>query len=190
MLRSSAAPFGLGATSDNATNCYDSLLGMKHAFPGVHSAEEIEARLVENDSTVVLSPDRSVVYKAGFLHKKVDGYSRLTDVKVAGVVDPTLASTVPVGHCFWLVTKGLVTFKTSLEGGAENNIAVDGLITSSTAAASTSTTGGRAAAAVHTGATEPLVKSAFNAIARAVSANTTGQTDRDLLVYVDVKDGG
>lgn len=149
----------------------------------VRGAQDVVTIIVRNVSGITLAPKQMVTWKTGYRGRRVDGYARLTAAEVAGVVDDKFsANGVPDGELFHLVVKGPCLVKTSLAGDATNVIADGGKLVAETAAASTGTTAGRLAPQDLTGATALLADQVQNCIGAAMSANTTAQTDRDLLV--------
>jgi len=141
---------------------------------------------VRNNSGIALLPKRLVTWESGQRGQRVNGYAITTAQSCAGVVDEFLpAAGCPDDDLFWLTIKGQTLIKTALEGDDTNLISADGVLVSTTAAASTGLTSGRLAPQTLTGATEPLAIQIQNRIGRALSSNTTGQTDRDLLCEVD-----
>jgi hypothetical protein len=177
----------LGKTVDNSTGAYDGLLGMTHEVPGLYSGENIRCRLVENAASIALAKGRVVTYKSGLFYKHVDGYINVLNEKAAGQVDPTLGVSAPVGHVFWILERGITLLKATISPDAEALWSADDLLGAAIAAATTGITAGYVAAQVIAGATSPLALGVANAFARAISANTTTQTGRDVLAYMDVK---
>ena len=146
----------------------------------------VEAVLVKNDSGAALLPKRLVVWKTSGNLTLVDGYSAATAAHVAGVVDEFLPSAgVPNGAWFWMVRKGPALCLTDLAGGANNSIALHAYLVALTAATSGATTAGRVNTQDLTGATALLGNQVQNRFGKALSARTTGQTNADILVYMD-----
>lgn len=120
---------------------------------------------------------------------KFDGSVAAEDV--AGVVDEFLPSSgVPAGSYFYIVVEGPSSVITPDAGAAFNgDIAVGSLLVAATAASSTGTTSGRVGVANITASTQTADYSSIqnpiiNAIGRALSAATTGNTATTILCDV------
>lgn len=147
----------------------------------------VHAILVRNVSGAALTPGRAVTWKAGFRGKRVDGYVRLTNAEVAGIVDDQLpAAGVANNDLFWLIVKGPALLKTPLAGGAGNVFAEGDVLVALTAVTSGATTAGRASVLDLTAATHPAA-AIVNRFARVMSAMTTAQTNADMLVEIDIR---
>lgn len=147
----------------------------------------VYAILVRNVSGAALLPGRSVTWKAGFRGKRVDGYSRTTNVEVAGIVDDQLpAAGVANNDLFWLIVKGPALLKTPLAAGAGSVFAEGDVLVALTAVTSGATTAGRPAVLDLTQITHPA-SAIVNRFARVMSAMTTAQTNVDMLVDVDIR---
>lgn len=160
---------------------------------GTRSGKLVTIRLVLNDSTVALLPKHVVRYSrtAGEYGHHVDGDVRLAAEDWAGVVDEFLpAAGVPAASAFFIVVKGPTKVITPDAGAAFNgDITVGALLVAATAAASTGTTSGRVGVANITASTQTADYSTIqdpviNAIGRALSAATTGNTATD--IFADV----
>lgn len=150
------------------------------------SGELVTCRLVRNSSGIALLPKRVVAYASGYLGKRVDGYTRTTAVWGAGVVDEFLPSAGAQNNdLFWIVTRGNTQVLTDLAASEQASIAEGGILVALTAATSQATTAGRVAAHTFTLTETPLANMILNHFGRALSANTTGQTDRSLLARVN-----
>ena len=199
-MKVNAAPFPLGKTFyDGGTIDTNDLkgghlLGMRCEHLNLSDVSGVQPKLseaplisvlVRNNAGIALEPKRLVVWETRF--KSVDGYSSTTAVEVAGVVDPFLPSTgVPNGDIFHLLVDGPVLIKSQLSTlGA--NVSAGDLLYAITAATSQATTAGRFTA---WGGTFSLTQTTDgteanvirNAIGRAMSALTTGNTNTDTLV--------
>lgn len=146
------------------------------------SAKLVTIRLVKNASTVALLGKRLVRYQAtsGNYGHRVDGYTSVTAQDWAGVVDEFLpAAGAAVGDNFFIVTKGPTKTLTPDASAAFNgDVAIGNALVAATAAASTGATAGRVAVI---GATTAGLDHAINALGRALSAATTGQTATDVM---------
>jgi hypothetical protein len=147
------------------------------------SGRAVKCRLVRNSSGITLAPKRTVVWESGYRGRRVSGYSATTAGEVAGVVDDKLSSTgVADDDLFWIVRGGPCLVKTDIASGA-NNVFSDGtVVVALTAVTSQSTTSGRVAPQSLAGATAPLADQVQNRIGIAMSAQTTANTNNDLLV--------
>lgn len=164
------------------------LTGAFNATAAKRSEHIVECCLVKNDSGAALLPKRLVVWKTSGSKTLVDGYSATTACQVAGVVDEHLpAAGVPNGSWFWMVRKGPALATTDLAGGANNVIALNAYLVALTAATSGATTAGRVNTQSLAGATAVLGDQVQNAFGQALSAMTTGQTNADVLVYMDCR---
>ncbi len=188
------------ASGAEDTSSYEQLLGqtitVKNYDPAstdikkLRDSTSVTLMLCRNEGAAALLPKRVVTWKSGDYGKVVDGYARLPAVAIAGVVDEFLPSTgVAVNGIFWLVIEGQTLCKTDLAGDVGTNIAAGDILVSATGATSGATTAGRAKVADFSGTSQQAdfttpVQNFFNSFARALSANTTAQTDRDLLVHV------
>ena len=154
----------------------------------LRSPGDVVCRLVRNASGITLSPKRLVNWKAGYRLKRVDGYTRTTACEVAGVTDEHFPSSgIPDGEMFWLAVKGHTLVKTSrAASAAETAWSAGARLVALTAATSQAVTAGRISPINLTGATENLANQILNNIGKAVSAITSGQTDSDCLVEVDL----
>lgn len=117
---------------------------------------------------------------------RVDGYACLTADGPVGVVDEWLpAAGARYGDLFFVVVDGPTQVLTDIAATATNliNLGTTWLV-SLTAATSGATTSGRVGAQDLTGATALQGDQIQHRLGRALSANTTGQTNRSLLVYL------
>jgi hypothetical protein len=178
-----SAPLELGATSDNATGCYDTVLGNEYQFPGLYGGTATY-KLVENDSGISLSAKRTVIYKSASEKKRVDGYCYVAPNRAAGIVDEQVSS-VPNGHVFYILVKGRGLGLTALGADARNVISVDTPVVAATAATSQAATAGYVGAPDLTGATAVLAAQIYNQFGRGQTAKTTANTGVDILLDVD-----
>jgi hypothetical protein len=158
------------------------------------SGGEVTCILVRNASGMALLPKMAVTWKSGLRGKQVDGYADFSpDRAIAGIVDEWLPTTgCPNNDYFWLTVRGPTLALTALPGDETNVISVDDWLVNSTGAASThSTTSGRViplippTAGLTTNITFAQSSNLYK-FARAMSAKTTGNTNADILVYVDL----
>lgn len=177
------APLELGKTDDNSTGAYDKMLGMEHEFPGPYGGT-VRCMLVENASGIALSPKREVVFGTGKTNQEISSYVYLNAVRAAGIVDPEVSS-VPNGHVFWIVRKGLTVGYTAYAADATNVFAENTPFVSATAATSQAASAGLLAAPTFAGATAVLAAQLVAIQGRALSAKTTANTVAELLVDVD-----
>jgi hypothetical protein len=168
------------AKVEGATKKFDDM--EKQNTPGVklnrRSNRQTTCLLVRNVSGFALLPRRAVTWAAGYRGRRVAGYARVGLEEVAGVVDEHLPSAgVANNDLFWLAVKGPSEALTPLTGNGDNVMAEGAILHALTAVTSGSTTAGR----LYVGATTaPL-----NYVGRAMSANTTGQTNRAILIDLD-----
>ncbi len=144
---------------------------------------------VRNAATIALLPKKMVIWKAGLRGRQVNGYSGVYAVgpaEVAGVVDPAFASAgVPIGECFWLQVGGpcLVTKTAEAATDAAGDTIEGGLLRACTAQSSTgATTEGRIAMQKMGLAATTQTNEIQNAVGRAMSAQTSANTNVDILV--------
>ena len=141
--------------------------------------------LVRNASGRTLLPKMTVVWKAGYIGTRVDGFSAVESGVVAGVVDEWLPSAgVANNDLFWLAVKGP---HLCLKESASSTIAYDNWVAAITAAASTtSTTAGRVRAVAATSESTTTLSHALNRIGRAMSTSNTSGASTDFLVFLDL----
>lgn len=205
-MKVNAAPFPLGKTFYDGgsidTNDLKGghLLGMVCEHLNLESAVGVQKKLseapltsilVRNNSGVALLPKRLVVWETRF--KTVDGYSSSTAIEVAGVVDPFLpAAGVPNGDIFHLLVDGPVLIKSQLSALPAGGVSVGDLVYAITAATSQATTAGRftpwggtfSITQTTDGTAGKVIR---NAIGRAMSALTSGNTDTDTLIDLQLR---
>lgn len=106
-----------------------------------NSGRTVTCVLVRNTSAGALLPGRLVSWAAGYVGRRVDGYTTTDYARVAGVVDEHLpAAGVPRYDLFWLVVKGPALIKNALSSVAD--IAQDDFLVALTAATSGAITAG------------------------------------------------
>lgn len=157
-------------------------------------ATRVVCLAVRNGSGITLEPTRLVVWADGYRGRRVGGYSCFTAVEVAGIVDEHLPSTGVVnGDIFWIVVEGqtlaltsltsatnaanLFTAGTAAGNGASRLVAITGATTGAT-------TSGRLSLEDGTALTSLGFDQIRNTVGRAMSANTSSGTNRQLLVDV------
>lgn len=154
-------------------------------LPQRRSHHLVCCRLVKNSSGINLEPGRLVTFKSGTNRTEVDGYADETAEHSAVVVDEWLPSDgVPDGEYFYVAIHGPSEVLTSLAGGSNTNFSDDTVLVALTAASSGATSAGRIAPQDLTGATAPLANQVQGAIGRAMSGNTTAQTNRSVLAFL------
>lgn len=204
MAKQENPPFDRGYYETTA-GAFDNLLGREYeiededwgqAGQGAkanRSAKLVTVRLVQNKSGVNLLPKQVVRYSttAGQYGHQVTQATSTTAQDWAGVVDEFIVSAgVPDGAYFFIVTKGPTKVTTPSVGADFNgDITVGALLVAATAASSTGTTAGRVAVANITASTQTADYSSIqnpiiNALGRALSAATTGNTATD--IYADI----
>lgn len=146
---------------------------------------EVICELVRNTSDAVMLPKHLVAYESGYEGRRVDTYTNATAQRPAGVVDEFWpAGGVPVGELFWLVKKGDTLWKSGHTAAAGNVISAGYRLVAITGNGTTANDAGHFSVEDLTGATALLADQVHNSVAIALSANTTNQTDRDVLVRV------
>ncbi len=137
-------------------------------------------------------PKRLVTYLSGST-AKCDGHADGPAEMVAGAVDEYLpAAGCADGNMFYICIKGPAVVMTSPTADATNLIAVNDFLVAMTAATSGATTSGRPFP--WTGGTFTATQSTDgtlfnvmqNSIGYALSAKTTGQTNADVLVEMNI----
>ena len=176
------------------TTSLDGVLGIPCTFRDIDSSSTAKIKpkrsgavttgmLVRNVSGIALLPGRIVAWKTGKRYKEVDGYTTATAAEAAGVVDEHLPTSGAAANAiFWIFGKGPHLVLTDLTGDTDTNFSNGAVLAAITAVSSQSTTSGRMREADHTGATALLADMIRNEIGIAMSANTTGQTNRKVLV--------
>lgn len=191
-------PFERG-NPQTESGAFDHLLGKEYTVDDIdwsstekvkphRSGADVTLRLVKNGSTAAILPTRVCKYSttAGEYGKNISGMTAVLAEDWAGVADEALpAAGAPVNSYFYIVVDGPSLTYTPMAGAdAVADFTVGGLVVCATAAASTGTTAGRVAAQTIGGATAPLANNVQNAVGRALSAATTGNTNTALLVDV------
>lgn len=158
------------------------------------SGGDVVCRLVRNVSSVKLLPKRAVVWATGYRNKRIAGYAidNTTPDEVAGITDEHWPSSgIPDGELFWLTVKGPTLWETNSTADENNKFSegdwlIGGTASGSTANATTAGAGdhGCMSPANLNQATTPQGKTLLRRVAVALSANTTNQTGRDVLVDV------
>ena len=153
--------------------------------PKMRSLNKNTCILVRNASGISLLPGRMVRWKAAQRGKQVDGYTAATAAEAAGIVDEWLPTAGAADKdIFWILTDGVSRVLSDLVGDTDTNFSENDLLVAITAATSQATSAGRMKQADFTGATSLLADQIINAIGRAMSANTTSQTNRQVLMKV------
>lgn len=152
------------------------------------SGGEVTCILVRNDSGQALLPGRVVIWKAGHVGKRVDGYTSTDGLAAtrigipAGVVDEFLpAAGVVDDDYFWLVVRGPALVKKSLDA---NTLTQGEAVVAITGADSLGTTTGRIKSFLQTSNTTEMANQATNKIGIAMSTSAT--TGADVLTYVQL----
>ena len=160
--------------------------------PVTRSKRRTLCRLVKNASGINLKPGRLVRFKLGTSGCEVDGYTHAIGQGDYAVVDEFLPSAgVRANDLFWVVLRGPVLAITNTAGDATGSISQGSLVMAATAASSQNdTNAGRVSVfsvASPTDATVALqnANNQMNALGRAVSAMTSGQTDTNILIEAD-----
>lgn len=176
-----------GQTIDSADLLGTNLEGKEFLFQDTirNTGIDIRARVVRNVSGIALLPKRLVTFQKGqYYGRRVDGYATITSDRCFPVDELLPAAGVPNNDLFYIIMGGPALVKTDIASGANNVITTSTFLVSLTAATSGATTAGRVAPQDLSGATQVLAHEAVNAIGIAMSAQTTANTDNDVLVYV------
>lgn len=185
--------YGIGGTpvaADSFTN-----LGQEWWFNDPnYNMKMRKMRLVRNKSGINLLPKMAVRFKTstandpcGF-ETEIDGYGATTAERIVLVDDQLPAAGVADGDVFWVCVEGEHLGITAKEADARNVINVGSFVAANSAAASTfSTTAGRLQVIDLSGATANLGNMILNAIGRAMTAQTTGNTNADIRVVLGRK---
>lgn len=149
---------------------------------------KIECLLVRNASGISLLPGRVCTWQATYEGRRVDGMCRLDwSGPIAGVVDDLLPTAgVQKDDLFWLMIKGPALVKTSLGADATNVINENDFVMALTAATSQATTSGRIQSYVATSNVTNAVTALLNKIGQAMSAKTTGNTNANVLINLQL----
>lgn len=195
-------PFPRGEAQTEAA--FAELLGREYEIEDVNwgssevvkphrSGKMVRLRLVKNEATVALTPKKLVRYSttAGEYGTVVDGFCRTTAEDWAGVVDEFLPTAgAAVDSYFYIVVEGPTKVVTPDAGSAFNgDITVGAALVAATAAASTGSTAGRVQVQNITAGSQDtdmssVINNAMNALGRALSAATTGNTATDILAEI------
>ena len=138
--------------------------------------------LVRNVSGITLSSKRIVTWAAGYRGKRVDGYCKVADEEVAGVVDEYLPSGGARNYdLFWLQVKGPAFCLMSVTDVAA--IAEGDRLVALTAANSTAhTASGRPRTYIATSSVTVSIAQVWNTIGQAMSAKVSNTTNTNVLV--------
>lgn len=146
-------------------------------------------RLVKNSSGINLKPGRLVRFKDATSGCEVDGYTHAIGQGDYGVVDEFLPSAgVRNKDCFYVAVRGPTEVITNTAADATNVIPLGSLVMAATAASSQNDTNAGRVSVVSfadpstAGIALQNHNNAMNAVGRAQSAKTTGNTDVRILV--------
>lgn len=193
MARDETPPFSRGetfyngGTIDSADLGGINLEGKEWVFKDDirNTGFDVRVRVVRNMAAAALLPKRLVTFKNdAYYGRRVDGYATLTSVNAYPVDELLPAAGVPIYDLFYIVVGGPALVKTDIASSANNLINIGDTLVSLTAATSGATTSGRVAPQDLTGATAPLGKQVQNRLGVAMSAQTTGNTDNDVLLFI------
>jgi hypothetical protein len=152
---------------------------------------DVTCMCVRNVSGIALLPKYAVAWKAGFRHRRVDGYVIAPSAEVAGIVDEFLpAGGVQNGDLFWIARKGMTLGLTNTAASALSGTFSEGsgLIGLTAAASTAGTDCGRLGyildSATLTGA--GVIALVMNRVGRALTAKTSANTNTDVLVALDL----
>ncbi len=157
----------------------------------LRSGTDTVCMCVRNVGAAALKPKFSTTFASGYHRRRVDGYSTADYANIAGIVDDLLpAAGVPVNDLFWIVIGGPCLWKSPMAGAqfpllvAQNDelFALTAITSGATTAGRFQKWNGTFTATQTTDGTAGLI--ALRAFARAMSAQTTSQTNSDLLVDV------
>lgn len=187
-----AADYG---DSVNYEGCVQLLKNWNPSTNLARDGTDVVCLIVRNVTGITLSGGDAVIYKSGYIHKRVDGkvYVPPADTTVKGRVDGIIhdaygSSSVYNGHLFLMVIKGQVLAKTAAGADALNVLAVGSELVAATAQSSQEAdVSGRLALADLNAATIPLANMALGSRIRALSAMTTSQTNTSVLVQCDLQ---
>lgn len=146
-------------------------------------------RVVINDSTVALLPKLAVRYSttAGEYGLRVDGYAYRTADKVAGFVDDRVPSAgVPAGNAFLICVEGFHMCKSSAAGSSIDTAGARLVATTTTASTDASNAGRLTLQALASLTEAALANQVQNCVGCAVTGLTSGQTDTDMLVDLNI----
>lgn len=187
-----------GKTVDASDLPGRAVLGQMHVFQDTDPSDETKHRsngdvvaiAVRNVSGAALLPKTLVQYKTDEIGKEVDGNSNSYSQVVAGVVDDHLPTAgCPDDDICWIIVKGPCIVKSAYIAMGKL-VALNDSVHAHTADSSLkgSTESGRFtcnAAAAATAANALLISQ--NAIGRAMSARTIGETNTDTLIDLSIK---
>ncbi|MHC4431726.1 MAG: hypothetical protein ACYTBS_07795 [Planctomycetota bacterium] len=150
------------------------------------SGRQCVCRAVRNVSGITLATKRVVKWATGFVGRRVDGYaSTFYGNDAAGIVDDHLSGGIPANDIGWLVVSGpclgITGYATVAQAELQDVVVAAGSSSQATSA------GKLQGVAVTTNAT--YGHSAVNAIAKALTARTTANTDTETLYEVTILKG-
>lgn len=211
MRRQGNPPFEIGTTlsgsNSNGDTIHDEYLGVTWDFKPKNTISNLVVSIGDGITTAIALRNNSggallggrfvsLENTAGYSPvQKADGYSDTLAQGGLVLVDPDLDSNgVADGDIFWGFIKGPKLCKTPTVGADFNgDIAVGGPLVASTGSTSGSTSEGRVSNVTFANATAgnttvglQAYSMAKNHLGRALSAKTTGNTDADILVNLEI----
>lgn len=177
--------------------------GTLHAFKDINpttsaydsktyrSNRDVIRRLMRNVSGIAIGPKRIVTHASGYWNKRFDGYACLDNAaNVAGVTDEHLPTAgCPANDMCWVTVNGPTLVKTPLGADATNVFSEGTLLLALTAATSQATTAGRVQPYYSTSSVTAAQAQMQGVIGVALSAKTTGNTNVDILVDIQILKG-
>ena len=151
----------------------------------MRSNRDVLCELVRNVGAATLLPKRLVKYAAGYVGRRVDGYTCVnynTGEIAAGVIDEHLTNGCPVNDMCWITVSGPTLIKTSLGADGTNVFSEGTKLVALTAATSGATTSGRVQPYEETSSVTVAQQQLLNILGVALSAKTTANTNVDMLV--------
>lgn len=185
MARDEAPPFARGETFYNGGTIDSSNLGGVNLEGKEFTVEDtiygtgcrVRLMVVRNTSAVNIQGKRLVQFDPAYLRQRANGYANVAN-QYSFPSDELLGSNgVPVNDLFYVVVEGPAAILTTDAGNA---VALGDQVVATTFAASTAVTDGRITTIAAT-ATGP---DSNNAVGRAMSACTVGQTAQALVIGV------
>lgn len=191
MAKDETLPFPRGATFYNGGTIDSSNLGGVNLEGKEYRIEDliygtgqyVTLRVVRNSGSFNLLPKRLVTFDNAFVGQRCNGYSAVSYAPCVPVDEQLPAAGVVPNDLFYVIMEGPCAVLTPLDGGADNVVAIMDPVAAITAATSGATTAGRIATANTAGATTSQRDSLLNVVGRAVSAQTTANTNASMLIF-------
>lgn len=147
------------------------------------TGQYVTLRVVRNSGSFNLLPKRMVSFDTAYVGCRCNGYTTANYAPGVPVDELLPAAGVVPNDLFYVIMEGPCAVLTALDGGADNVINIMDPLVALTAATSGATTAGRVQTASTSGSTTNQRDSLLNVVGRAVSAQTTANTNASMLIF-------